>query len=590
MTSSLRQAAAPQKKISHKIVKAARNQPWSLTLLNLAWTAGPVTFLAIQGGYFLGFGKDAPIDAFIYFAGYTLIAGFLAIAVQVFRHALYLPKVEAEEQLLNDTVDQLFMLNFAVRNEYLRSYSDEDQKILAAWWGIRSAATDINMLQESIRNVSQDDSLARAIKRIEFYRRQGLADLLQKEYKLHAKIVHDLTEILAMRFPELAHNIKCRFRGVVPSIRDGQPRVQGFLERLLSAGDQDRPELASADDVLAMIHFTIELLLGREVIALHPRFDGHKKLEDAKDEFDRLLSDFRLLRRKRNSGMRALISDLNMRPDSEIYQAMHASSEQLLPMLIDALKQRDEENFGIRRYAQIHQWNTQLVKAWKKLAEHERYYNRLWAKEGHKLRQRISESQISKHRKSALIIVEHEISLNKSQKIQVARKIYAILDDLVIRKTTLMGLLQTKSGLKQIDMDDYKKLAGDLLDILDEHLNISEPSEQQAIEESREADFGSIEPDLAAQTKCAWGRVTVAEVQEDRRRIAHRLAQSLVGFFNVQLGDATMDYLVETYGASREFLEQLHSADIDQMRNATDALRSDLLTLPKWGDLKLNGA
>jgi hypothetical protein len=149
-----------------------------------------------------------------------------------------------------------------------------------------------------------------------------------------------------------------------------------------------------------------------------------------------------------------------------------------------------------------------------------------------------------------------------------------------------MGMMQTQSGLKHISMDDYKELAGNLLDILDEVLNISEPAEQLAIEESREADFGCVEPDLAAQTKLAWGRIMVSEVQEDRKRIAHRLAQSLVRFFNVPLGEATMEYLVDTYGASREFLEGLQIADKGYIHTATDALRHDLLIMPKWAELK----
>lgn len=159
----------------------------------------------------------------------------------------------------------------------------------------------------------------------------------------------------------------------------------------------------------------------------------------------------------------------------------------------------------------------------------------------------------------------------------------------MIRKNTLMGLMQTQSGLKHITMNDYKDLAGDLLDIIDEHLKISEPSEQLAIEESREADFGCIEPNTASQTKVLWGQVMVSEVQEDRIQIAHRLAKSLVHFFNVPLGDSTISYLVDTYGASREHLEQLQAEKSDALYIVSDDLRRDLIVLPKWAELKTTG-
>src|SRR6056297_1653991 len=61
---------------------AARKESWGRTVVQLAWTAGPVTYLALQGGYMLGYGTHAPSNLFIYFAIYTVIAGVFAIAVR----------------------------------------------------------------------------------------------------------------------------------------------------------------------------------------------------------------------------------------------------------------------------------------------------------------------------------------------------------------------------------------------------------------------------------------------------------------------------------------------------------------------------
>ena len=59
--------------ILRRIRGAVGKEHLGKTLLQLAWTAGPVTYLALQGGYFIGYGKSAPVQVFIYFAGYTVV-------------------------------------------------------------------------------------------------------------------------------------------------------------------------------------------------------------------------------------------------------------------------------------------------------------------------------------------------------------------------------------------------------------------------------------------------------------------------------------------------------------------------------------
>lgn len=568
--------------LTGRFVHALRRQSWRWTVLNLAWTAGPVTYLAIQGGHYLGFGKAPPWHTFIYFAGYTVIAGLLAVIAQIIRSVFYEPRLAAREQALQNTVDGVFMLYFAARNAFIRSYPPTDRPLIAAWWTLRSAGTDVDMLQEAVRDTTGDASLAAAMKRIELFRKQGMPDVMWQEYAGHADTMSYHTQKLAARFPDLAKELEKRFRGEVPTLRDGLQRHTGFLERLLLAANQDKPEVLTGEDVLSIIQLVLELLLDRVFLSLHPRFTHFKRLDETRAHFDSLLSDFWLLRRKRNSRMRALIDYISSLTGSRYHQTLGADSIQLQDMLLTSLaglSAADARHPALRqRYQEILQLNARLQQLWHKLAGQERSYNRQWAKDAQSFTKQVTQSR----EKPALVIREREIAFSYRQKMKMAAQTEQILQELTIRRHSLESYRENEHSAEPISLDDYKILAMELLNALDDILHISEPEEQLAIEESRQADFGCIEPNLASATKIYWGRLIVQELQYSRTQIAHRLAGQLVHFYNLPLGEGIIDYLVGHYDASRDYLESLPPPRQHPGTTAADTLRSAILEFPEW--------
>lgn len=572
------------RKVGVQVARAMRQQSWAWIALNLAWTAGPVTYLAMQGGHYLGFGTPPPFQGFIYFAGYTIIAGVLAIGMQVLRHAFYLPKQEAARRLLEQSVDRLFSLYFYARNAYVDSYPPDRRATIAAWWTLRSVATDVDMLQEAVCDMTGDRQLAGIMKRIELYRKQGFPVLMRQEYQQHSQHIEAQTEQLAIHFPGLAEVLMQRFRGTSPTMKFGQPRHAGFLDRLLVVGEEVTSESMTPDDVLAVIQLVLELLLDRVILALHPEFQGFARLNETKERLDSRLSDFRLLRRKRNSRIRALIHEVGQACDQPPPQTQGADSQQLCDLLIRQLRQcggTTRLSSNLRQvYQEITQVNQQMRSLWKKLMEAEAAYNRQWQKDGKRLQERL-QAQVPGKKQSVLRIAEQELSLDEKQKLQLARQVTQLLDGLHPR-------LQSKEGrhpLENLPLEDYQQLAIELANAVDEILDITEPGEQLAIEESREADFGWIEPGSAAQTKLLWGRIAVQEVQLNRTQMAHRLASRLLGYYNIRLGNAVMDYLAEKYGASREYMASLQGEVTPSQQLAAHSLRQTILELPDWGRL-----
>lgn len=570
-------------KYVRQIRQAIRKEQWGGSLINLAWTAGPVTYLALYGGYYIGYGKPPNPELFIYFMIYTIITGIMAIAHQFIKVLLVIPKREANERQWLQSVDHLFLLYFSARNSYLQTYPSEERKIVAGWWSCRSASTDLDVLEETIRDISGSDQLAHAMKRIEFYRRQGFIDLMNSEGKLYQQEIMKLYDQLSPQFPSLARYIQERFIGNPPCVDMGQPRTEGFIERLSMAGEQHNPDLATYDDALAMILLALEFMLGREIIALYPRFNRHRDIEHAREKFDRLLSDFRLQLRKRNSIMRLLIQQAVEEEHIETTQTRNTSSEQLREMLVHILALIPSTTRYKRLYQSIRKANQRLIVLWKELSAHEKYYNNLWSKQHHKIRRDFSTENLSQHKNSILTIEEHLIGLSSKERDSFCETVTEILSEITVGKRHLIAM-ESKANLSQpMEMDDYKMIAVKLLNALDDVLNITEPEEQLAIEGSREPDFGCIEPGHAARIKVSLGSAMVSEVQHDRIYMSHRLAALLVRYLNIPLGKGIVDYLVNRYGASREYLETLTgNEDGEHVQLASNRLQPEIIHLPKW--------
>lgn len=573
-------------KFTSKIVELSYKQPWYWNILNLAWSAGPVTFVALLVGSYLGYGRYPQLETFYYFAGYTLAAGLVAYIIGAIRKRVIQPKIEASNRQLTDIISQLFLLYFSTKNTYLKEYPEEERRIVASWWPLTSAASDMDTLQEAVRDITGDEKLARAIKRIEIYRRNGLPLLVEQECRQHQQAITRHVEKLRPRYPIIASCLYGRFQGQAPTLHEGQPRNSGFLERLLSAANNDSPDLLTLEDTLAALTLTLELLLGRVIIILHPRFAGHKKLEEAKRQLDAALSDFRLLRRKRNSRLRVLIRHLRKGEGEENLASIALGSQGLLELLQETVKAAPASTLKDpapqKRFQQIRDINERMKRQYEKLQACETQYQKIWQRTDEKQKTIIVDSKTGAGAGLHVTIKEHKIALDNKQKVLVAEQLDELLRDTVFQDTKPQGYIHREQRMIPLTTEDYKQFAIDCVNLLDECLDISEPEEQLAIETSHQADFGCIEPGLADQTKVGWGRLVVEEIQETQMETAHRLAQELIDYFNLPLAETSIQYLIEHYGASEEYLRKLTQRKSREETSVSGSLKKELLNMPNW--------
>jgi len=242
-------------------------------------------------------------------------------------------------------------------------------------------------------------------------------------------------------------------------------------------------------------------------------------------------------------------------------------------VIMKSAKLTEEQAAPLRKfYILASRANTKMKQSYSTLKSAEKAYNKQWAKT--KLTDATIIRDISDTRQTkgvSLYLKEKVIHLTDEQKFEVVEQ----LSNLYSKQF---------SDENSITLEDCKQFAVTCINTLDDFLNISEPEEQMAIEESRQTDFGCIEPGLTAPTKLAWGTLVVKEIQETRTATIHRLARELVRFLNVPLHESSIAYLVEHYGASEEYLRTLIGQEENTKTLASAQLKQTIYTLPSWKD------
>ena len=558
--------------ISQRIASAAAQKSWKWTFLNLAWTAGPVTFIALQGGHYIGFAKAAPTQSFIYFAGYTIIAGVLAVMASLGHDIFYKPKVRSEQELLLRVNDQLFNLMLASRNAILEQYDRDERKILAAYFLLQGAAIAPSVVGTAVRDLTGSTRLANAARRIESFADQGMESRIADEYAEISEELYAVRERIDAVTAKAFVLLEKRMRGIMPRIQDGIARTEGFIERTLRAAEEEDASLMTLYDAYAMISLAYEMLNGRRIALLDMRVQGDEALERVQIQLDESRHQYRLSLRRRNSAIR-LFASLCQRHAQQEYAAEITDS---VNSMLDAIKRtlptlpNHLQSIARLDYQRIIKLHRSVEKHYGEMQRAAERYRKIWDREGAKLAVRLANESGSK---PGWLIKEREITLRDREKLKLAHAISLLLSNVEIITGKHLRVYDISDEKIRFGGEDYKRVAMELADLLDEMLDMSQPEEQLAIETSYAPNFGSLDMDLSPQTKAGWASISVEVLHENRRRASHALARNMVDYYHIPLGTPLIDALVQQFGADRTYLSSLTNEG-----NATS--RNDQLPLP----------
>ncbi|MFD2437765.1 hypothetical protein [Modicisalibacter luteus] len=148
--------------------------PWTVSLLQILWTAGPVTLLGAWGGYLLGYGKAPTAENYIFFISYTVITGAAGIIANLAHNLAGGRKAERTALKIERVISSLPELLLVTRNLIVESLEGDARRREAAAMLLRKQDLSPEGVELAAIELLDDRDSARVIAQIEIYRRVGL--------------------------------------------------------------------------------------------------------------------------------------------------------------------------------------------------------------------------------------------------------------------------------------------------------------------------------------------------------------------------------------------------------------------------------
>lgn len=540
----------------------------------VAWTAGPVTFLAAQGGYYLGFGTWLPNANLIFFVGYTVFMGMIAVLVKLIYRATKGQALEETKETLLLVVGTLPDVIFSNRDLSLSRMDSESRRFESARLLLQKSDLGPEWLSLAVNSIIDSPVIARTIEDIEIYWRAGMHSRIRDiNNDLASEIAAALSELEVDR-PRLARLLEQRLKGQKNTLRSGVDREPFFIERIFSAIEEDDEDIMTLTDVEEILTLVFELLSGRHIPMLMVNCVGSSQLMKATDKLEKERSRYRIARARGYSQLLALanfLSDSNLLDYSTVAERLPSSD--LLAICIETLDNLSgeitDEVASVMRRELVNTRGLKLkygilIKALelyqqaynaseKVIREHADFVKDIqeWQRVDKKYAD--SKTRVSVTGQRGLRIEEKQIYLNDSDKLAVVEKIsnHFAHDSIVVKgiKNRVQSQQWHESN-RQVRA--AKQLAIDVALALEPHLRISLPEVQRAIYSSNAIDMGSFEPGLSTTTKVGWGESVSKEVQKDMAKASGLLAQAIHRYYGISLGSEELEFLHETYGLNKE--------------------------------------
>lgn len=289
-----------------RIKGAARKERWGSAIFRIAWTAGPVTYLGLQGGYYIAYGKPASSAVFIYFAGYTLIAGLFALSARFIYNATHGDRESADQEALEFVFDALPLRIVEIRNLQLKVLDPFGRKVMAAKYLLENPNAGSESFSTAIQDLLEDEELAALFRRMETYRGNGLyvrAEEIQQEISpLISSRLDRLKEVSGPLSESLSHRILDEGKTDLA----GRKRIRGFLSRCYSAIDKDDLKRMSLSDAEEIFILLFEIINGRSFPSFRIEYRGEKSYTESARTLQKAKSEYRAAIYKRNDTIRIL--------------------------------------------------------------------------------------------------------------------------------------------------------------------------------------------------------------------------------------------------------------------------------------------
>jgi hypothetical protein len=545
---------------------------WSLA--EVGWTAGPVTFLAAQGGYYLGFGTWLPNENLIFFVVYTVLMGLIAVLVKLIYKA-------TKGQVLDDAKEQLLLVIgsmpdfiLSVRDLTLSRMEPESRRYESARILLQKSDLGPQWLSLAVNSIIDSPVIAQAVADIEIYWRAGMYSRI---HDINQELSTEISAALASLEPDrprLARLLEQRLQGNKNTLRSGVEREPFFIERIFSAIEEDNEDIMGLSDVEEVLILAFELLSGRRIPMLEVNCIGSSQLANATEKLEKERSKYRIARARGYSQLLALanfLSNCNLidystvaerLPSNDLLQICLETLDLLCQNIcLDVKSVQKREIVDIRALKLNHSTLVKALDLYQQaykssamvISEHADFLKDIdsWQRVDRKYAN--ANTKVSVTGKRGLNIVERRIQLSDADKITVVKKIAhhfnrdSILFKAIKNRTQQSHWLESNQHVRAA-----KQMAIDLALALDPCVFISLPEVQRAIYSSNAVDLGSFEPGLSTATKIGWGESVAKEVQKDMVKASEQIAQAIHRYYGICLGGKELEFMHQTYGMNKQ--------------------------------------
>ncbi len=557
---------------TRRLKKSLNKIKWSHALMQIFWTAGPVTTLGLIGGYYIGYGTTPSLQLLIYFVSFTVFSGIIGLIAKVVYDGTRGHLEEQSERDILAVTDKLGDLILVARDKIVQEYEGEYRQREAALQLLKRVDLTPYGVTIAFTDLTDNQEIGEIMGRIFAYRRIGLQTKVHDLYASYRKQIDDVAIELEKKSPEAAKELKIWFSGNLSGrLKYGVRREKHFLQRVMSAIENDNPYIMTFRDVEEMMILGFELICGREIPTLIFSYPGNWKYASALDEVEKKRSLYRVAQARGGNRIRALaayLSESDFVDSEEIPEGLKINDlikkvTQVIDRLTKKVKTPVEKGVvsnkkrkqlaallenSVELYEMAYEGYKESAKRYKELIQAQKKWGRMISSgEGKTAKIKVGSG------KKGIRINENVISLNEQSRLLVCRhlKWYFEKENTGKNNHFLLSSFYSQSGMSA------RRLAIEIATALEPHIRISKPEIQRNINATKAIYLGGLSPDMSAVQKQEFGKQKSSEVDNGLELAALRLADTLVHQYHAELSDEAIEFLHYNYNAKLKLLEKV---------------------------------
>ena len=540
--------------------------------MQIFWTAGPVTTLGLIGGYYIGYGTMPSIQLLIYFASFTVFSGLIGLFAKVVYDGTRGHLDQQSEKDIQRVTGKLADLILIARDKVVQGYEGDARNREAALQLLRRVDLTPYGVTIAFSDLTGNKEIGDIMGQIFAYRRIGLQTKVREIYSNNRETINAIAKELQEKSPESARELKQWFTGKTSGrLKYGVPREKFFLQRVMSAIENNNPYIMTFRDVEEMMILAFELISGREIPTLIFSYSGRWKYAERLNDLEVKRSRFRVAQARGGNRIRALASYLvetkiaspeELPEGMDINELVHNVTMTMdrLALRIRTLSGNGQESRkelaglgrimlnsielyemafeGYRDSRKRHKELLEAMDKWKKLTSEDSLDSGLFS---------------SSRKNKGIRIKESVIGLSEEAKLEVCRHLswYFDKEDIKTKSHSLF------SSFSKRGETSARRLAVEIAVALEPHIQLSKPEIQRNINATKAIYLGGLSPDMSSFQKQELGTKMVDEADNGLAVAAIRLAETLVWQYHVNLSDDAIEFLNYNYGARREILRRV---------------------------------